>query len=124
MGQKVAIVEKEFIGGACLNVGCIPSKALITAGERFTQAKDSEIFGVSTENVTIDWAKTQEWKQEKVVNRLTGGVEMLLKKNKVEILEGEAFFVDTHNLRVMQEDGAQSYFLTTQSLPQVLVQSN
>ena len=92
MGQKVAIVEKEFIGGACLNVGCIPSKALITAGERFTQAKDSEIFGVSTENVTIDWAKTQEWKQEKVVNRLTGGVEMLLKKNKVEILEGEAFW--------------------------------
>ena len=109
MGQKVAIVEKEFIGGACLNVGCIPSKALITAGERFSQAKDSEIFGVSTENVTIDWAKTQEWKQEKVVNRLTGGVEMLLKKNKVEILEGEAFFVDTHNLRVMQDDGAQSY---------------
>lgn len=109
MGQKVAIVEKDFIGGVCLNVGCIPSKALITASERFTQAKNSDVFGVTSENVTIDWAKTQEWKQEKVVNRLTSGVEMLLKKNKVEILEGEAFFVDTHNLRVMQEDGAQSY---------------
>lgn len=109
MGQKVAIVEREFIGGACLNVGCIPSKALITAGERFTQAKNSDIFGVTAENVTIDWAKTQKWKQEQVVDRLTGGVEMLLKKNKVEILEGEAFFVDTHNLRVMQDDGAQSY---------------
>lgn len=109
MGQKVAIVEREFIGGVCLNVGCIPSKALITAGERFTQAKNSDIFGVSAENVTIDWAKTQQWKQEQVVDRLTGGVEMLLKKNKVEILEGEAFFVDTHNLRVMQDDGAQSY---------------
>ncbi|HLR91995.1 MAG TPA: dihydrolipoyl dehydrogenase [Atopostipes sp.] len=109
MGQKVAIVEKEFIGGACLNVGCIPSKALITAGERYAQAQDSDVFGVSSENVTIDWAKTQEWKQEQVVNRLTSGVEMLLKKNKVEILEGEAFFVDTHNLRVMQDDGAQSY---------------
>ena len=109
MGQKVAIVEREFIGGACLNVGCIPSKALITAGERFTQAKNSDIFGVTAENVTIDWAKTQKWKQEQVVDRLTGGVAMLLKKNKVEILEGEAFFVDTHNLRVMQDDGAQSY---------------
>ena len=109
MGQKVAIVEREFIGGVCLNVGCIPSKALITAGERFTQAKNSDIFGVTAENVTIDWAKTQKWKQEQVVDRLTGGVEMLLKKNKVEILEGEAFFVDTHNLRVMQDDGAQSY---------------
>ncbi|HLR88155.1 MAG TPA: dihydrolipoyl dehydrogenase [Atopostipes sp.] len=109
MGQKVAIVEKDFIGGVCLNVGCIPSKALITAGERFTQAQNSDVFGVTSENVTIDWAKTQEWKQEQVVNRLTSGVEMLLKKNKVEILEGEAFFVDTHNLRVMQDDGAQSY---------------
>ncbi len=71
-----------------MNVGCIPSKALITAGERFTQAKNSDVFGVTSENVTIDWAKTQEWKQEKVVNRLTSGVEMLLKKNKVEILKG------------------------------------
>ena len=109
LGQKVAIVEKDFIGGVCLNVGCIPSKALISAGERYSQAQDSDVFGVSAENVKIDFEKTQKWKQEQVVNRLTSGVEMLLKKNKVEILEGEAFFVDTHNLRVMQEDGAQSY---------------
>ena len=109
MGQKVAIVEKEFIGGVCLNVGCIPSKALITAGERFVNAQDSDVFGITSENVEIDFAKTQEWKQNQVVNKLTSGVEMLLKKNKVEILEGEAFFVDTHNLRVMQEDSAQSY---------------
>ena len=108
-GQNVAIVEKEFIGGVCLNVGCIPSKALITASERFAQSKDSEVFGVTSENVEIDFEKTQDWKENQVVNRLTSGVEMLLKKNNVEILEGEAFFVDTHNLRVMQDDGAQSY---------------
>lgn len=64
MGQEVAIVEKEFIGGVCLNVGCIPSKALITAGEKYQQARGSEVFGISTENVQIDWAKTQTWKQE------------------------------------------------------------
>ncbi|MDN6195013.1 MAG: dihydrolipoyl dehydrogenase [Atopostipes suicloacalis] len=109
MGQKVAIVEKEFIGGVCLNVGCIPSKALISAGERYVNAQESDVFGITSENVAIDFAKTQEWKQNQVVNKLTSGVEMLLKKNKVEILEGEAFFVDTHNLRVMQEDSAQSY---------------
>lgn len=108
-GQNVAIVEKEFIGGVCLNVGCIPSKALISASERFAQSKDSEVFGVTSENVEIDFEKTQDWKENQVVNRLTSGVEMLLKKNNVEILEGEAFFVDTHNLRVMQDDGAQSY---------------
>lgn len=109
MGQNVAIVEKEFIGGVCLNVGCIPSKALITAGEQFTQAQNADIFGVTASDVKIDFKKTQEWKQNEVVNRLTSGVEMLLKKNKVEILEGEAFFMDSNNLRVMRDDGAQSY---------------
>ena len=109
LGQKVTIVEKEYIGGVCLNVGCIPSKALITAGDKFAQAKGSDIFGITTENVEIDWAKTQKWKQEQVVDRLTGGVEMLLKKNKVEIVMGEAFFSDTNTVRVMQEETGASY---------------
>ena len=109
MGQKVAVVEKEYIGGVCLNVGCIPSKALIAAGHKFQDSLDSTAFGVSSENVTIDFAKTQEWKDNQVVSKLTKGVEMLLKKNKVEILEGEAFFVDENTLRVMGEDSAQTY---------------
>jgi dihydrolipoamide dehydrogenase len=109
MGQKVAIVEKEYIGGVCLNVGCIPSKALISAGHKYQEALDSELFGVSTENVTLDFAKTQDWKNNEVVAKLTKGVEGLLKKNKVEILEGEAFFVDENTLRVMGDDSAQTY---------------
>lgn len=109
MGQKVAIVEKEYIGGVCLNVGCIPSKALISASSQYTEMNNAETFGLSADSIEIDFAKTQQWKDEQVVSRLTSGVEMLLKKNKVEILEGEAFFVDTHNLRVIREDGAQSY---------------
>lgn len=109
MGQKVAIVEKEYIGGVCLNVGCIPSKALISAGHKYQDSLDSTAFGVSSENVTIDFAKTQEWKDNQVVSKLTKGVEMLLKKNKVEILEGEAFFVNENTLRVMGEDSAQTY---------------
>ncbi|HIY58132.1 MAG TPA: dihydrolipoyl dehydrogenase [Candidatus Tetragenococcus pullicola] len=109
MGQKVAIVEKEYIGGVCLNVGCIPSKALIAAGHHYHDAKDSEVFGVSTKEATLDFTKTQEWKENQVVNKLTSGVKMLLKKNKVEILEGEAFFVDDHSLRVMHPDSAQTY---------------
>lgn len=109
MGQKVAIVEKEHIGGVCLNVGCIPSKALISAGHHYQDAMHSEVFGVTAENVVLDFAKTQEWKDNKVVKSLTSGVEMLLKKHKVEILRGEAFFVDEHDLRVMTETNAQSY---------------
>ncbi|MGX7030778.1 dihydrolipoyl dehydrogenase [Vagococcus zengguangii] len=109
MGQKVAIIEREYIGGVCLNVGCIPSKALISAGHKYQEALDSEIFGVTTEGVKLDFAKTQEWKNNGVVAKLTGGVKGLLKKNKVEVIEGEAFFVDEHTLRVINGDNAQTY---------------
>ncbi len=109
MGQKVAIIEREYIGGVCLNVGCIPSKALINAGHRFHEAKHAETFGITSENVTLDFAKTQEWKENGVVNKLTSGVKFLLKKNKVEVIEGEAFFVDENTLRVMTEESAQTY---------------
>lgn len=108
-GQKVAIVERDNIGGVCLNVGCIPSKALINASHRYQEAKNSAKFGVLTEGVELDFATTQKWKDEKVVGTLTKGVEMLLKKNKVEILKGEAFFNDSNQLRVIDGNDAQSY---------------
>ncbi len=108
LGQKVTIVEKEYIGGVCLNVGCIPSKALISTGHRYETAKHSEKFGISAENVTLDFSKVQEFK-ESVVNKLTGGVEGLLKGNKVDIVRGEAFFVDSNSLKVMTESSSQTY---------------
>ena len=86
LGQKVAIIEREWIGGVCLNVGCIPSKALISAGHHYHEALDSSVFGITTENVKLDFSKTQEWKDNKVVKTLTSGVKYLLKKNKVEII--------------------------------------
>lgn len=109
MGQKVAIIEREYIGGVCLNVGCIPSKALISAGHHYQESLDSKLFGVSAENVKLDFSVTQDWKQNQVVKKLTSGVEMLLKKHKVEIIRGEAFFVDEHTLRVIHPDSAQTY---------------
>ncbi|SEN31761.1 dihydrolipoamide dehydrogenase [Mesobacillus persicus] len=108
LGQKVTIVERGTVGGVCLNVGCIPSKALISAGHRFENAKHSEEMGVIAENVTLDFSKVQKFK-ESVVNKLTGGVEGLLKGNKVDIVKGEAFFVDGNTLRVMDENSAQTY---------------
>ncbi|MFV0560307.1 MAG: dihydrolipoyl dehydrogenase [Enterococcus sp.] len=109
MGQKVAVIEREYIGGVCLNVGCIPSKALIAAGHHYQESLDSSMFGVTAENVTLDFSKTQEWKDTQVVNKLTTGVGFLLKKHKVEIIEGEAYFVDEHTLRVIHPDSAQTY---------------
>jgi dihydrolipoamide dehydrogenase len=108
LGQKVTIVEKANVGGVCLNVGCIPSKALITASHRFYDALHSESMGIKAENVTVDFSKVQSWK-ESVVKKLTGGVATLLKGNKVEIVKGEAYFVDRNSLRVMTEKSAQTY---------------
>lgn len=109
MGQNVAIIEREFIGGVCLNVGCIPSKALISAGHHLQDALDGSTFGVKSKGAELDFTKTQEWKDKEVVNKLTSGVKFLLKKHKVEIIEGEAFFVDDHTLRVIHPDSAQTY---------------
>jgi dihydrolipoamide dehydrogenase len=108
LGQKVTIVEKAQLGGVCLNVGCIPSKALIAAGHRYETAKHSEDIGITAENVTVDFSKVQQWK-ESVTKKLTGGVEGLLKGNKVTIVRGEAYFVDANTLRVMDETSAQTY---------------
>ncbi|MFZ2572600.1 MAG: dihydrolipoyl dehydrogenase, partial [Trichococcus flocculiformis] len=72
-------------------------------------ALDSSVFGITTENVKLDFSKTQEWKDNKVVKTLTSGVEYLLKKNKVEIIRGNAFFNDSETLRVFTEDAAQTY---------------
>lgn len=108
LGQKVTIVEKSNLGGVCLNVGCIPSKALIAAGHRYETAKHSESIGIMAENVKVDFSKVQAWKAG-VVKKLTGGVEGLLKGNKVDIVRGEAYFVDANTVRVMDENSAQTY---------------
>jgi dihydrolipoamide dehydrogenase len=108
LGQKVTIVEKGTLGGVCLNVGCIPSKALIAAGHRYETAKHSDAMGITADNVKVDFSKVQAWKAG-VVKKLTGGVEGLLKGNKVEIVRGEAYFVDNTTVRVMDENSAQTY---------------
>ncbi|MDA7026312.1 dihydrolipoyl dehydrogenase [Bacillus sp. CLL-7-23] len=108
LGQKVTIVEKANLGGVCLNVGCIPSKALINAGHRYENAKHSGDMGITAENVKVDFTKVQDWKAS-VVKKLTGGVEGLLKGNKVDIVKGEAYFVDNQSIRVMDENSAQTY---------------
>lgn len=66
LGQKVLIVDKSELGGVCLNRGCIPSKALIAAAHQFESAQHGEVFGVTAENVKVDFAKTQEFKNSVV----------------------------------------------------------
>ncbi|MGE7215795.1 dihydrolipoyl dehydrogenase [Priestia koreensis] len=87
LGLKVAVVEKNKLGGTCLHAGCIPSKALLRSAEVFALAKKSEEFGVTTENVHLNFLKVQERKQ-KIVDQLYQGVQHLMKKGKIDVYEG------------------------------------
>jgi dihydrolipoamide dehydrogenase len=87
---KTAIIEREYIGGVCLNVGCIPSKSVIHAAKMFEKMGHADDIGISiAQKPTLDMAKLQTWKSG-VVNKLTSGVRTLLKANHVEIIEGDA----------------------------------
>ncbi len=108
LGQKVTLVEKGNVGGVCLNVGCIPSKAMISSAHRYQEAQNSEDMGVITEGVKLDFSKVQEFK-ESVVNKLVGGVDMLLKGNKVDVVKGEAYFAEGNKLKVMDDKQSQTY---------------
>lgn len=108
LGQKVTIVDKGPLGGTCLNVGCIPSKALIQAGHLVENARGNEEMGITTENVKVDFEKVQTWK-DGIVKRLTSGVESLLKGNKVDIVKGEVYFIDKNSVRVIDGDNSQTY---------------
>ena len=108
LGQKVTLVEKGNVGGVCLNVGCIPSKAMISSAHRYQEAQNSEGMGVITEGVKLDFSKVQEFK-ESVVNKLVGGVDMLLKGNKVDVVKGEAYFAESNKLKVMDDKQSQTY---------------
>ena len=102
LGLKTACVEsRETLGGTCLNVGCIPSKALLHGSELFEEAHGGTLakFGVKTGKVSLDLAALQGEKAT-AVKELTGGIEFLFRKNKVDWLKGHASFVDAHTVKV------------------------
>ncbi|MFC5134324.1 MULTISPECIES: dihydrolipoyl dehydrogenase [Haloferacaceae] len=97
-GLDTTLVEKDAYGGACLNRGCIPSKALIAASGLAHEAGNAESMGIHADPA-VDLSRMMEWKRG-VVDRLTGGVEKLCKANGVNLIEGTARFVDDHTVRV------------------------
>ncbi len=104
LGLKTALIEKDAIGGTCLNRGCIPTKALLRSAEVYALARDSEDYGVRCENVTLDWPQVQK-RQERIVSRLRKGVEALLKKNRVAVLPGVAALASPNELLVRSVEG-------------------
>jgi len=89
LGKSVAIVERKKLGGTCLNVGCIPSKALLKHSELVEEIQKANSWGIHTGDLSIDFPKLMK-RKDQVVQTLAGGVEHLLKKNNIEIFQGEA----------------------------------
>jgi dihydrolipoamide dehydrogenase len=103
--QKVLCVEKEEVGGVCLNWGCVPSKALISASHNYEKIKDGAVMGLFADNVRLDVPKMQEWKNG-IVKKLTGGVRGLLRGNGAELMIGEARVTGRNQVTVKTREGA------------------
>lgn len=99
LGLKTAIVERESLGGVCLNWGCIPTKALIHNAEILEELHNAAEYGFTFDNLKVDFSKAVKRSRD-VVSRQTKGVGFLMKKNKIDVIEGHGVFVDAHTLKV------------------------
>ena len=131
LGMKTAIVEKEYIGGVCLNWGCIPSKALLYLSELKRTVEKCERIGLKAENVSIDLEKLKQHKND-TVKRLTGGVKILLDKAGVKIYDGQAGFLSPNKIEITKgadkTDIEADYFIiatgsSTADLPMLRINS-
>ncbi len=105
LGLKTAIIDKEWLGGVCLNVGCIPSKALLkNADIAHTLRKGSKEFGFSFDNLELDYSVAVK-RSRQVSNRLTKGVGFLMKKNNVDVIMGTGKLIAKNQIEVKLEDG-------------------
>ena len=109
-GLKTAVIERDSLGGVCLNVGCIPSKSLLKNAELArTLRKESKTYGISCENLNLDYAAAVA-RSRKVSKRLNQGVAFLLKNAGVDVYFGTAAFTDAHILHVLMNDGSEEDF--------------
>lgn len=116
LGRKTAIVDKRWLGGVCLNVGCIPSKALLKAADvADTLQNRGREFGFTVDGLTLDYSKAVK-RSRQISNRLTKGVGFLMKKNDIDVLMGEASFKDAHTIDVVNEEGT-----TTLTAPDIII---
>ncbi len=107
LGMKTAIIERySKLGGTCLNVGCIPSKALLDSSEHFHNARDKfSTHGIELKDLKVDMPQMIKRKNE-VVEQTVKGVNFLMKKNKVDVFHGYGSFIDRHRIAVTKDDGS------------------
>lgn len=122
LGHKVILVEKEELGGTCLNVGCIPTKVLLHSAEVFTEIKNSSDIGIDVGDVSINWGNVQK-RKGKITKKLVSGVKGLLSANKVKVIKGIAGFKSKSSIEVVKKDSGvekvdfDDIIISTGSLP-------
>lgn len=108
LGKKVVLIEREeSLGGVCLNVGCIPSKALLHAAKVIDETKAFNSHGIVFGEPTVELDKLREWK-ESIIKRLTTGLKGLSKQRKVQVIQGEGNFAADHEIHVKTKEGVRS----------------
>jgi dihydrolipoamide dehydrogenase len=118
LGMKVAVVEKDQVGGRCLNYACIPAKAVLRTADVLQEIRDADDFGLKVSDPEVDYAAVME-RRAKVIKTLTGGVAGLFKKNKVEYLEGQGGLTGDGKVRVGDDEyeASKCVVLATGSVP-------
>jgi len=106
LGAKVTLIEKETLGGTCLNVGCIPTKALLASAAVYSSFKSAGQFGLKADNISFDWGAVQK-RKERVVKKSTAGVGLLLKSRSVEVIAGQAKLLPGKKVQVTGSVGQQ-----------------
>jgi len=119
-GLNVCLIEKEFLGGTCLNVGCIPTKTLISHAEVLNQINRASEFGIEIKDVSFDFAKIKN-RKDQVLQGIRASLEGLLKQNKITILEGKGSFTAPKEIKVQGKESAivraENIIVATGSVP-------
>jgi len=102
LGNKVAVIEKEHVGGICLNWGCIPTKALLKSAEVFSTLKNAKKYGFTVENFSLDFESVIK-RSRQIAGRMSKGVQFLFKKNNITVISGKGKLVDKNTVAVIND---------------------
>src|SRR3954468_23886250 len=118
LGMKTAVVEKDTVGGRCLNVACIPAKAVLRVADIVSEVNEASEFGIDVDGHSIDFSRVSD-RRKKVVKTLTGGVAGLFKKNKIEYVEGFGQLAGGRGVKVgdRELEASKCIVLATGSVP-------
>src|SRR6185312_12495978 len=120
LGKKTAVVERDKLGGRCLNYACIPAKAVLRSADMLSEIREAGEYGLKVADVEVDFAAVQA-RRDKVVTTLTSGVGGLFKKNKVDVIEGDGVLTADGDVRVGEQTyAAETVILATGSTPRAI----